>query len=414
MIRKTAYIMVLMFGMTCLFIGVAPGATTNYGSVNNGSGVMASVTGKYQSISSVGTLTTGVSTGTYYRNYNGFMSGQVVAPALLVIDNNMSFVDESPTSSEEQTTTAVTFHVTLQSAGNDIASVYYKFSNSGLDGLVSAPYQYNADTETIIVQNTKIRYRVSFPNNGQTLSVSGDNYIQWFGKNDAGADVPPAIFRIRVRNAAEPAFEITQPDVKGGFTSVQPLIRATVTDQDVVLDTGTIAIKLARADGAGSPVIDMQSSGSPEIYDDAHKIVTYKYNGAPLLNNVNYTLTVSAKDKTGVNSYAATASLTARGGAIADLVPYPSPFDPKLQPIALRYVLNKRCRVMINIYDMGGRLVKNIVDNIVREPGVSEETWDGSNYAGDTLANGVYICEIAATDDDGEHRRYTSLAIFGK
>ena len=80
----------------------------------------------------------------------------------------------------------------------------------------------------------------------------------------------------------------------------------------------------------------------------------------------------------------------------------------------IRYVLDKRCEVSINIYDMSRRLVKTVVDNLVREAGISEDPWNGTNFANQELANGVYFCEIVAKDSDGEHRRYTSLAIFGK
>ncbi|MEW6557849.1 MAG: FlgD immunoglobulin-like domain containing protein [Elusimicrobiota bacterium] len=104
---------------------------------------------------------------------------------------------------------------------------------------------------------------------------------------------------------------------------------------------------------------------------------------------------------------------------IVDLVPYPCPFDPSKESIKIRYVLDNIAeKVSINIYDMSGRLVKTIVHNQQKAAGMHEEdTWDGTNYAGEKLANGIYFCEIIAKEfkiDGGQERRYTALAIFGK
>ena len=101
-------------------------------------------------------------------------------------------------------------------------------------------------------------------------------------------------------------------------------------------------------------------------------------------------------------------------GEISDLIPYPSPFDPKKQPVVIRYVLEKKSDVWINIYDMSGRIVKAVIDNQGRGPGLCEDQWNGANFGGEKLANGVYFCEIVAKNDDGKFKRYSSLAIFGK
>jgi hypothetical protein len=191
------------------------------------------------------------------------------------------------------------------------------------------------------------------------------------------------------------------------------LIKATITDTDTVVDSTTVRIRLVKADGTRPADIDIQSSSMPDIYSPSANQVSYKYEGSPLIADAVYNLTVSVNDKNGA-SYSSTISFTVKGGAIADLIPYPSPFDPKIQPVILRYILNKRADVTVTIYDMSGRVVKTVVRNEAREAGISEEQWSGDNYAGEELANGIYFCEIAAKDDDGEYRRYSSLAIYGK
>ena len=96
------------------------------------------------------------------------------------------------------------------------------------------------------------------------------------------------------------------------------------------------------------------------------------------------------------------------------MVPYPCPFDPK-EGTTIRYVLAKDSKVTINIYNMAGRLVKTVIMNEERGAGEhTQDKWFGDNYVREELANGIYFCEIIAEDDDGEHRYYQSLAIFGK
>jgi flagellar hook assembly protein FlgD len=95
-------------------------------------------------------------------------------------------------------------------------------------------------------------------------------------------------------------------------------------------------------------------------------------------------------------------------------VPYPSPFNPKIQPVVIRYVLEKRSNVWINIYDMSRKIVKRVVEAEPRGPGLCEDKWYGVNFGGEQLANGVYFCEVIAKNGDGEARKYTALGIFGK
>ena len=39
--------------------------------------------------------------------------------------------------------------------------------------------------------------------------------------------------------------------------------------------------------------------------------------------------------------------------------------------------------------------------------------WDGKDFAGRNLAQGVYICEVVAVPDGGtEERRYRNIAVF--
>ena len=52
-------------------------------------------------------------------------------------------------------------------------------------------------------------------------------------------------------------------------------------------------------------------------------------------------------------------------------------------------------RVRLKIYDVGGRLVRTLVDD-VQEPSASgfEVVWDGTNDAGARAGSGVYFYEL--------------------
>ena len=101
---------------------------------------------------------------------------------------------------------------------------------------------------------------------------------------------------------------------------------------------------------------------------------------------------------------------TAISGGVANILTYPSPFNPNKEKIKIRYLLAKTSNVTIRLYDKAGKVVCKLVDGEERSAGTNEEEWDGRNYAGETLATGAYIVEIIA----GSDRRYTALAIVGK
>jgi hypothetical protein len=72
----------------------------------------------------------------------------------------------------------------------------------------------------------------------------------------------------------------------------------------------------------------------------------------------------------------------------------PRPNPAKRGP-AIRYAISARGRVRLKIYDVGGRLVRTLVDD-VQEPSASgfEVVWDGTNDAGARAGSGVYFYEL--------------------
>ncbi len=71
---------------------------------------------------------------------------------------------------------------------------------------------------------------------------------------------------------------------------------------------------------------------------------------------------------------------------------YPNPFNPVT---TIRYSVKKKGPVALRIYDVAGRLVRTLVDD-VKKAGSHSAAWDGSNNEGLEVASGVYFYRIEA------------------
>lgn len=72
---------------------------------------------------------------------------------------------------------------------------------------------------------------------------------------------------------------------------------------------------------------------------------------------------------------------------------FPNPFSGSTR---LRYSLPATERVGLTIHDAGGRLVRRLVD-AVRDPGVHEQTWDGTDDTGRASPAGVYYGRLTVS-----------------
>jgi hypothetical protein len=73
---------------------------------------------------------------------------------------------------------------------------------------------------------------------------------------------------------------------------------------------------------------------------------------------------------------------------------FPNPFNPITR---LKFSLKEKGHVSMRIYDVSGRLVRVLV-NEVREAGSYEVAWDGANDGGRKTASGIYFCRMEAED----------------
>ena len=71
---------------------------------------------------------------------------------------------------------------------------------------------------------------------------------------------------------------------------------------------------------------------------------------------------------------------------------HPNPFNPST---TISFSLKSRSNVSLTVYDVSGRLVNVLVDDVM-DAGPHDVTWDGRGKAGRTVASGVYFYRLRA------------------
>jgi hypothetical protein len=91
-----------------------------------------------------------------------------------------------------------------------------------------------------------------------------------------------------------------------------------------------------------------------------------------------------------------TVSLTVPQPVLALRQNYPNPFNPST---TICFTLPERAWVTLAIYDVEGRLVKTLVDEMVGEGyQYQERIWDGKDASGSQVGSGVYFYRLTAGD----------------
>ena len=70
---------------------------------------------------------------------------------------------------------------------------------------------------------------------------------------------------------------------------------------------------------------------------------------------------------------------------------YPNPFNPDTR---IKFALPKNEAVDLAVYDVHGRIIKNIIMHEDYAPGSYAVEWNGTNNAGEKVASGVYFCRV--------------------
>ena len=68
----------------------------------------------------------------------------------------------------------------------------------------------------------------------------------------------------------------------------------------------------------------------------------------------------------------------------------PNPFNPQT---TIRFSLARKGRVEVIVYDVGGRMVRTLIDG-EREAGLHSVVWDGKNDRGHPVGTGIYWSQM--------------------
>lgn len=74
----------------------------------------------------------------------------------------------------------------------------------------------------------------------------------------------------------------------------------------------------------------------------------------------------------------------------------PNPFNPST---TIAFSLQRIARVSLAVYDVRGRRVRTLLDDVVTLPGDHELQWDGTDDARIRVASGSYVCRIDVDED---------------
>ena len=93
---------------------------------------------------------------------------------------------------------------------------------------------------------------------------------------------------------------------------------------------------------------------------------------------------------------------------------YPNPFNPST---TIRYEIPEASRVSLVVYDIMGREVLRLVDDVI-EPGYHTAEWGGRNSSGNRVSSGIYIYRFTArplsVESTAEGLHYVKKMLFTK
>ena len=335
---------------------------------------------------------------------------------LKVNSHNITFINQTEDKVFENIKIPV--KIEIKTAIGKITKVRYKISQGG---------EENWEDEIDCYEGSEMTGSSTFEFSKDILFTKGksENYIKVYAQytdgTEYGSSWSPA-YTIKINNSDE--IEFISPDRLTKLSSLNPKIQT--NEFSLILSTVTVSFFEGNSDISGTKLyeikLDTTTNEDYKMYNESLGKISYLnsevikiYNEKEgttipetLKENQEYTLKIESNKGTD------SVIFKAIGGGVADILPYPSPFNPNKEKVKIRYLIAKDSRVTIKLYDKAGKIVCKLIQSEHRNAGTNEEEWDGKNYAGEKLATGAYIVEIVAKSSSGEDRRYTALAIVGK
>ena len=399
MINKKIIISTVILCICCLFGFYAFAENNNFVTMANGGGTV-----------NLNTTTLGQAI-VFAQKTDRYIAKSGYASILMSSkSDDITFTDETEKKTFE--TNVVPIQITVTTSRGVIDQIAYKVGNGA-----------NPDFEKI----TSVEYEgfvksssVTFKKNIDFTDGKPVNQFRLWAQYKDG-DYTDSSYIIITVNTQGTTSDVTleSPDPLTKLASTDPTIRTSKFS----IDLSTVTVCLYEGNStSGKKLYEVSASSTSDVYkifdkgnscvsylnSNVMKACDYSSQDSVLKSNKEYTIEFKFSNEEVYQPF--TMTFKALSGGVADILTYPSPFNPKKEKIKIRYLLAKDSRVTIKLYDKAGKIVSKLIQSEPRSAGTNEEEWDGRNYAGETLATGAYIVEINANGD----RRYTALAIVGK
>ena len=242
----------------------------------------------------------------------------------------------------------------------------------------------------------KYKYRISVMdlNGNRTRSNNGEDYLEFMFLVEKQPDVKPPV--IVVTADGQVLFD-------GQIFKKSPELAITIED-DNALDVSTISFLFSKEGEALNPL--EKHKYKMTIADNLSK-VTMLYPSD--LVNGEYIIQAIAKDTSGNLSELAPIKFRLdQQVEVKDILNYPNPFSNNT--IFTYWLTQPAEKVVIKIYNLRGRLIKTIEQDMPRWK-YNEEHWDGRDKEGNKLASGVYLYKLTVFDGNRKLEKVEKLAI---
>lgn len=226
-----------------------------------------------------------------------------------------------------------------------------------------------------------------------------------------------------ISNSADSTSDLSGPAWQVTINGVPPSGRVTVGPADVwhAVLTDSLGINIGGTPGHG---ITLTTDGDPFTARDLTDLFRYDV-GSMTTGSLSFTLaslppgphelSLLAWDNAN-NPSSAGVSVEGTGDVeyeIRELLVYPNPFDPDVEPATLTYELTfPPERVELSLYTVAGHKIRTF-DDPAADIGFNFATrWDGTDDVGDRVAAGVYILAVEAEALGHKVKDFTKVVLI--
>jgi hypothetical protein len=296
------------------------------------------------------------------------------------------------------------------------------------DGAASPPFTFKLQKNILYkgkvsVTNGNFKFTFVIPKDiAYQFGVGRISYYAENGNEDASGNYEKVIIgganNSAATDVAGPEVNLFMNDTKfvfGGLTNENPNLFATLKDENGVNTVGSgIGHDItAVLDANTERVVVLNDYYQANLNSYKSGTVCYPYSD---LSEGKHTLTLKVWDVYNNSSQSYTEFVVAKSAVLAlrHVLNYPNPFTTKTQFYFEQNQSGQMLDVQVQIFTIGGKLVKNI-DQFMHTDGFRSDPieWDGRDDFGDKIGKGVYIYRIKVKTGEGSTaEKYEKLVIL--